>query len=92
MTAAALHWPILTDLCPEVVALLRSLWLDQCHPPPHVVLLDAPGQHAHLVPGVGLVQNFVKGLDASHLTLGLLAVPNDLDVLANLITDIGKGG
>jgi hypothetical protein len=72
-------------LSSKIVALFDSSWLDDTHPSPDVVLLDAPGKDAHLVPGIRLLQDLVEHLDARHSALACSVVANHFDVLANLI-------
>ena len=74
----------LTNLSSEVVALLDAPGLDNAHASPHVVLLDAPGQETHLVPGIRLLKDLVEHLDACYLPLAVPSVANHFDFLSNL--------
>jgi hypothetical protein len=71
-------------LSSEIVALFDGSRLYDTHPSPDVVFLDAPGEDAHLVPGIRLLQDLVEHLDARHSALACSVVANHFDVLANL--------
>ena len=52
--------------------------------PPHFWQLEAPGQETHLVPSIGLLQDLVEHLYASHLAHGSLVVAEHLHLLPYL--------
>ena len=93
LLAAALVLGHEVDLALGVIALLDGPGLGRDHAPPDLVALEAADEQAHLVAGVGLLEDLVEHLDAGDLGLDALVVAEDLELGAGLqLAALGSSG